>query len=64
MPKPSAQILTISVPLPPLSRQLRIAFAPNQLRGMTASERAKAVAVLASLLMQAAGIGESNDGEH
>ena len=41
--------------LAPFLRQLRIVFAPNQLRGMTAPERAKAVAVLSSLLMQAAG---------
>jgi|APFre7841882630_1041343.scaffolds.fasta_scaffold05892_4 hypothetical protein len=44
-------------PAPPtVPRQLGIAFDSIQLRGMNPSDRAKALAHLASLLMQAAGV--------
>jgi hypothetical protein len=47
-------------------RQLSIVFGSIRLQGMNASERAKATACLANLLMQAAGIvmGKHDDGEH
>jgi hypothetical protein len=46
-------------------RQLSIAFDSIRLRGMSASERAKAIACLTNLLMQAAGVatGERDDDE-
>lgn len=50
---------------PTVPRQLSIAFDSIRLRGMNPSERAKAIACLASLLMQAAGAatGECDDDE-
>jgi hypothetical protein len=47
-------------------RQLNIAFNSSQLRGMSRSERAKAITCLASFLMQAAGIvaRERDDEQH
>ena len=57
-----------SLPTTPLSpatapHQLSIAFDSIHLRGMTPSERAKVLAHLARLLMQAAGVatGERDD---
>jgi hypothetical protein len=46
-------------------RQLNIVFDSVRLRGMNTSDRAKAVAYLATLLMQAAGVAtrERNDDE-
>jgi hypothetical protein len=46
-------------------RQLSIAFDSIRLRGMSASERAKTIMCLASILMQAAGVvtGERDDDE-
>ena len=47
-------------------RQLSIPFDSARLRGMTPSERRIALARLASLLLEAAGVaaGESDDDEH
>ena len=51
-PKPVA-----TTPVPSAApRQLSIVFDSIRLQGMNASERAKAIACLANLLMQAAGI--------
>jgi hypothetical protein len=47
--------------LPALPRQLMMTFDSARLRGMTAAERAAAVAALASLLIQAAKQGGSDD---
>jgi hypothetical protein len=41
---------------PTISRQLSIAFDSIRLRGISPSDRAKALAHLANLLMQAAGV--------
>lgn len=54
-------------PLPPAApHQLSLAFESIRLRGMAPSERARALAHLASLLMQAAGTAteERDDDEH
>jgi hypothetical protein len=51
-------------PAPTAARQLSITFDSIRLQGMSPMERAKALARLASLLMQAAGVvtkGSNND---
>lgn len=55
------------VPTAPVSqRQLSMAFESPVLQGMSSSERANAVAQLAILLLQAAGVQRTgaDDGEH
>ena len=65
-PHRDMEIITVpTTPLlpPPAPHQLSIALDSIQLRGMSTSERAKALAYLANLLMQAAGAAteECND---
>ena len=58
---------TLPKPAPaPVSRQLAIAFDSVQIRGTSAPERSKAIACLAGLLMQAAGVEteERDDDRH
>jgi hypothetical protein len=59
-PVPATQIS-----LPAASRQLSIAFETVPLRGMSQTERAKIIAHLANILLQAAGAatGERDDDE-
>ncbi len=60
-PKSAPTTLAPSV----VPRQLSIVFDSIRLRGMSASERAKAIVCLANLLMQAAAVatGERDDDE-
>ena len=63
MSNPSKSVPTTPPPIVP--RQLSIAFDSVRLRGVSTSDRAKAVAYLANLLMQAADVAtrERNDDE-
>lgn len=67
MTSPPRPYLPSLVPPAPLSqRQLRMAFESPVLQGMSPSERISAIAQLAILLLQAAGVHQTgvNDGEH
>lgn len=56
------RVLTTSAPRPPhAQRQLSIAFESPVLQDLDPSERAKVVAQLASLLLQAAGVRSAGD---
>jgi hypothetical protein len=62
--KSPASLPTIPSSAAKASQQLRIAFDSIRLRGMSAAERARVLAQLATLLMQAAGAArEERDDE-
>ena len=57
--------LPTPVPSPPVPRQLSMPFDSRKLRGISPTERGTALARLASLLLEAAGVaaGEHDDDE-
>ena len=63
---PKPQVMRIAPPASMTQRQLSIAFESPVLQGMSPSERTNAIAQLAILLLQAAGVQQTgaNDGEH
>lgn len=63
---PRPRQMRLEPPVPKSQRQLSMAFETPVLQGMGPSERASAIAQLAILLLQAAGVHQTgaDDGEH
>ncbi len=63
---PRPQLMRLAPPVPMAHRQLSIAFESPVLQGMSPNERARAIAQLATLLLQAAGVQQTgaDDGKH
>ena len=63
---PRTQLMRLAPPAPMSQRQLSMVFESPVLQGMSPGERATAIAQLAVLLLQAAGVQQTgaDDGEH
>jgi hypothetical protein len=63
---PKPDVMRLAPPAPRSQRQLSMAFESPVLQGMGPHERARAIAQLAILLLQAAGVHQTgaDDGEH